>query len=1802
MTHVLKKSNRYCFAVLMLCVTGYDLTFAHRFTNDAQGHVSKIDRKYLTKGDFYRGSSHYWPLDVDTQLRDVRFSREGRFKGSRGYIKNLARGYLSLSGHSWVRLGKFAKDCICQPRLCRSKGISVGFWLKLPRFDTESKVIFGNEKQSLINNTGFLIYQTSSRINNRLQRLVIAQVYISSHLWKRSFPVQPGTWFYLTVTWSVESGLRMYKDSILVNNQRQPKNEHWESTKIKKCVLALSPPILNGTTLNADYDDVVIWEYLLNHSLMNRVYQSTIDPPKIVDCKNNWSSLIVTVDDRHQIYDIVHDFEMTWWKSGSDRKSRMISNSSIFMISQLVPDIEYFVKVRRRMFVSAPSKQRLDEVPLRSYTTTCSTKVKVPSEPKNFKVREKADTYFLLQWDAPKSTYGPVVGYTISYRVDDFENPPKWTTSYRADVIKQRSLHLRNLLPFTDYIIQLSCHNEHGRGKSVSIKATTDQGVPSPPRFLKAKVKDDTIMLKWREPRYLNGLVKFMLFTILNGTGNQMICQSCIESHKVEHAQQLTNYTFFVVAQNVNNDARYRSLPSNYVTVITPSYTPSPPQNVSMNFTIAGLLVNWKRPSKTRGSIEYKLLISKNGSSAIVMCDECGLNHLIKNLLPHMEYTLWVIAYNVFNAYESEPSEKIIINTAKYVPTTPTNIKIHEYFSGVEISWSSSSVADGKVHYNLLGLLNGVRKIFCTKCGLRYMLNETRPRMSYSFWVIAYNIKGGFESLQSSVFYFETPHKIPSRVDNIMLSHINDSNAIVTWSFPKGLKSSERIIGCKVILYDFRGEVDVKQTIYSHVEFNNLAQFSKYYVTVQAVSRAGYGPTSPPLTIQTKDKDECAGVNDDVCNKHAHCTNSAGSFFCSCNTGYIGDGLVCKVLPSDAKDEDFCTEERLRNITWKKTYYDHEDKNVCPRGTTGIATRKCLKGNFSKSLWANPDLSNCVSNWMLQIDDQLADRRLNTKYVSLYFLDLLNKNDVKGLYGGDVIKSVHVLNMLINRSINNELNENKSNRQTVETLLKIFVNISGKIISSKHSNVWNDLPKEKQTEESLKIIENLDRVILTAAKTVNYSSIADENIFVIYGRKSSFLQLQSDFDMKIDMMNVTLPVETSKINTEDESVAIVKYMTLSDILSPNKQRFRDLGFINSPILSISMYPPLSTPFKNPLEFVLNNKKTGHFDGRKCVFIDNSRHAGLWSNNGCKVFNYTDKFTVCHCYHMTSFSVLMQVTPVSLSHSDELVLSWITIVGLSISLVALGLAFLTFMLLPRPCGHKNNSRCFMRCDKGYRPNYLKKVRTSIHSNLILSLAVGEVVFLWGIERRQDKTTCFIVAVALHYLFLVAFHWMAAEGVVLYLYLIKVFQRKSANKDKRMFILICWGIPAVIVCFSLVAGHRYYLHETCCWLSLSHGMIWAFVGPTLAIILVNTFFLCCTFYVMEKRKNWAKVDKSIIDRIRYWTKGAAIVMCLLGVTWVFGVFYIDSNSVALAYLFTICNVFQGLFIFIFHCLLDEKIRAQYYRVFCAVTDIESGSHSNSGGNKPFLLWSFFPLKLHENTKSESFPTDADNVLKQRVSSSHSLSTNNDRQLLEVKEEAELARPRGMSSIYHDSDENMDNIPDNITTVKHGSKSNSERQIYEEDTSVVDGYLLSTLLQENSEEFVEVPRAICENCVYEDKDLDEQLEKIEKTKSLQEIEVYTDVSKIDNHETTEDDETRSCKDSEDNEEHLGLLIHDNAKNESNSSFCKPYRSVIPNIVLSDFSKSPSSKSPPYLKEMLAISYEGQKNVSECSETTSL
>ncbi|CAB4018758.1 adhesion G -coupled receptor L2-like isoform X7 [Paramuricea clavata] len=375
-----------------------------------------------------------------------------------------------------------------------------------------------------------------------------------------------------------------------------------------------------------------------------------------------------------------------------------------------------------------------------------------------------------------------------------------------------------------------------------------------------------------------------------------------------------------------------------------------------------------------------------------------------------------------------------------------------------------------------------------------------------------------------------------------------------------------------------------------------------------------------------------------------------------------------------------------------------------------------------------------------------------------------------------------------------------------------------------------------------------------------------------------------------------------------------------------------------------------------------------------------------------------------------------------------------------------------------------------------------------------------------------------------------------------------------------------------------------------------MIWGFVGPALAIILVNIFFLCCTFYVMGRRQSWAKADKNMVAKIKYWAKGAAIVTCLLGVTWVFGVFFLNSDSVAVAYIFNICNVFQGLFIFVFHCLLDEKIRQQYYQVLCAVANVESRSPTHStatatAGKKEqrrstfnSWLWSVSPMKL-QDSKSESCPTVGENTLKRTNSSTHSLSPYIDRRLMEIKRDSDTMRPRGMSSIYHDSDENMDNIPDNILTVKHGSKNNSGRlDFQDEDTTggVFEDDLMTTLSRENSREFQDVPQATCEDCLYEIKEWEEQQEILGKTNSFLERELKTlkapcgalkPEQRYLNQETNMDD--KLCQDNiKDKEEQQELLPDESDIKQSDQ--CKSFISVVPHIVLSDFSKSRSGTSP--------------------------
>uniref|UniRef100_A0A3B4AL28 Uncharacterized protein n=1 Tax=Periophthalmus magnuspinnatus TaxID=409849 RepID=A0A3B4AL28_9GOBI len=316
----------------------------------------------------------------------------------------------------------------------------------------------------------------------------------------------------------------------------------------------------------------------------------------------------------------------------------------------------------------------------------------------------------------------------------------------------------------------------------------------------------------------------------------------------------------------------------------------------------------------------------------------------------------------------------------------------------------------------------------------------------------------------------------------------------------------------------------------------------------------------------------------------------------------------------------------------------------------------------------------------------------------------------------------------------------------------------------------------------------------------------------------------------------------------------------------------------------------------------------HYYNPNCSFWNYSERSmmGYWSTQGCKLLDTNKSHTTCSCNHLTNFAILMADGSV-----HELLLTVITRMGIAVSLVCLAISLFTF--------------CFFRG--------LQSDRNTIHKNLCLNLFIGELVFLVGINMTEPKLVCSIIAGLLHFCFLAAFAWMCLEGVQLYLMLVEVFESEFSRR--KYYYISGYLFPAAVVGISAAIDYRSYGTQRACWLRVDNHFIWSFIGPVTFIIVVSRLR--------------AGVSSDGIDFVLSWVLGAFALLCLLGLTWSFGLFFLNESSIVMAYLFTIFNTLQGMFIFIFHCLLQKKVRKEYSKCFrqsqCCGALPPEGSHSSA-----------------------------------------------------------------------------------------------------------------------------------------------------------------------------------------------------------------------------------------------------------------
>ncbi|NWR89187.1 AGRD2 protein, partial [Furnarius figulus] len=322
-------------------------------------------------------------------------------------------------------------------------------------------------------------------------------------------------------------------------------------------------------------------------------------------------------------------------------------------------------------------------------------------------------------------------------------------------------------------------------------------------------------------------------------------------------------------------------------------------------------------------------------------------------------------------------------------------------------------------------------------------------------------------------------------------------------------------------------------------------------------------------------------------------------------------------------------------------------------------------------------------------------------------------------------------------------------------------------------------------------------------------------------------------------------------------------------------------------------------------------------GNFCVFSLVLLHVspdagGMWSTAGCSVGTSFRDSTACFCNHTTNFAILLQVYEMQTTTKEEFTLQTLTFIGCGVSFCALIVTFILFLVVRVP----------------------KSERTTVHKNLIFALAAGEALLMFSELAKSNQMLCFMVTASLHLFFMAAFSWMLVEGLLLWSKVVAV----NMSEDRRMkfYYVTGWGLPVLIVGVTLATSFDKYVAENRCWLNTQTNVIWAFVGPVLFILAVNTFVLLRVVVVTvssaRRRSKMLTPNSSLENQIgvQIWATAKPILVLLpvLGLTWVCGV--LVHLSIIWAYVFIVLNSLQGLYIFLVYAIYNSEVRNAIQRM--------------------------------------------------------------------------------------------------------------------------------------------------------------------------------------------------------------------------------------------------------------------------------
>ncbi|XP_034753631.1 adhesion G protein-coupled receptor B3 isoform X14 [Etheostoma cragini] len=650
---------------------------------------------------------------------------------------------------------------------------------------------------------------------------------------------------------------------------------------------------------------------------------------------------------------------------------------------------------------------------------------------------------------------------------------------------------------------------------------------------------------------------------------------------------------------------------------------------------------------------------------------------------------------------------------------------------------------------------------------------------------------------------------------------------------------------------------------------------------------------------------------------------------------------------------EICPEDYAVSMVWRRTPSGELAFNRCPPNATGTTSRRCSLDYRGMAFWEQPSYARCITNefrylQQSEVQGHLAkgQRMLAGDGMSQVTKNLLDLTQRRNFYAGDLLSSVEIL-----RNVTETFK--RASYEPSSDDVQNFFQIISNLLEEENKEKWEDAQKiYPGAVELMQVIEEFIHIVGLGMKDFHNAYLMTGNLvasiqrlpavsvmtdinFPMKGRKGMVDWARNSEDKVVIPKGLFVSQSADMEGSPVFILGTILYKTLGLMLpSPKNQTV-----VNSKVIAVTVRPePKAT--ESHLEIELAHLTNGTMNPYCALWDSNIMNDswGSWSTKGCKTVLTDASHTKCLCDRVSTFAILAQ-QPREITMEYSGVPSVTLIVGCGLSCLSLITLAVIYAVLWR---------------------YIRSERSIILLNFCLSIICSNILILVGQTQTHNVGVCTMTTAFLHFFFLASFCWVLTEAWQSYM---AVTGKVRTRLIRKRFLCLGWGLPALVVAVSMgFTKTKGYGTRLYCWLSLEGGLLYAFVGPAAAVVLVNMVIGILVFNKLVSRDGI--LDKKLKHRAGYdstslqmsephtgltlkcakcgvvsttalsattasnamaslWS--SCVVLPLLALTWMSAVLAMtDKRSILFQILFAVFDSLQGFVIVMVHCILRKEVQ--------------------------------------------------------------------------------------------------------------------------------------------------------------------------------------------------------------------------------------------------------------------------------------